>query len=283
MTITQHHLTMASGYALPVTWYAAESPRATLVLMAALGVAARFYQPLAKALSEAGCHVALVEQRGHGDSAVRPSRQQDFGFRQAIEEEIPALLDALEQWAPGLPVLLMGHSLGGHYAAISAGRFPERIAGVVLCACASPWIGAFRGRIHWQIRLLCALIPLFNTMLGYYPGDRIGFGGREARTLMADWRDLALSNRYRARGSNEDFDQGIATYRGPLLSIRLADDAFGPESGMAAVTDKFTGATLSKVVISAAELGDRADHFRWARSPDAIVAAVSHWLDRLKA
>lgn len=279
MSVTEHYLPTRSGYRLPLTWYAAEAPRASLVLMAALGVAARFYQPLAQALCEAGCHVALVEQRGHGGSALRPSRQQDFGFREAIEEDIPVVLAALQQWAPTLPVVLMGHSLGGHYAAITAGRLPQQVAGVVVCACASPWLGAFRGRIHWQIRLLCALIPLCNRLLGYYPGDRLGFGGREARTLMADWRDLALTNRYRARGSAEDYDQGIAGYSGPLLSIRLADDVFGPEAGMAAVTDKFARAAVSKVVIDASELGDRADHFRWARSPAAIVAAISHWLD----
>lgn len=271
-------ISSSDDYQVPVSWYPAEQARASIVLMAALGVGARFYQPLAVALQQAGMNVALVEQRGHGDSALRPSRKTDFGFRQALQQDIPAVLDRLQHQVPGLPCYLMGHSLGGHYAAITAGRFPERIAGVIIAACGSPWTGAFSGKTRRQLKLLCRLIPFFNLLLGYYPGDRLGFGGREARTLMADWLALARTNVYQARGMDEDLDAAIGRYSGPLLSIRLADDPFAPEAAMAAVSDKFRSSQVDKVVISAAELGDKADHFRWARTPAAVADKVAHWL-----
>lgn len=276
-------ISSSDDYQVPVSWYPAEQASASIVLMAALGVGARFYQPLAVALQQAGMNVALVEQRGHGDSSLRPSRKTDFGFREALQEDIPAVLDRLQQQAPGLPCYLMGHSLGGHYAAITAGRFPERVAGVIITACGSPWTEAFSGKTRRQLKLLCRLIPLCNRLLGYYPGDRLGFGGREARTLMADWLALAKTNVYQARGMDEDFDAAIGRYAGPLLSIRLADDPFAPEAAMAAVSDKFLRATVKKVVISAAELGDKADHFRWARTPAAVAARVTGWLAGLPA
>lgn len=276
-------ISSSDDYQVPVSWYPAEQASASIVLMAALGVGARFYQPLAVALQQAGMNVALVEQRGHGDSSLRPSRKTDFGFREALQEDIPAVLDRLQQQAPGLPCYLMGHSLGGHYAAITAGRFPERVAGVIITACGSPWTEAFSGKTRRQLKLLCRLIPLCNRLLGYYPGDRLGFGGREARTLMADWLALAKTNVYQARGMDEDFDAAIGRYAGPLLSIRLADDPFAPEAAMAAVSDKFLHATVEKVVISAAELGDKADHFRWARTPAAVAARVTGWLAGLPA
>ncbi|MFZ5722533.1 MAG: alpha/beta fold hydrolase [Pseudomonadota bacterium] len=276
-------LPVADGYRVPLLWHAAAAPRGHVVLMAALGIAARFYLPLAQALCAAGLNVALVEQRGHGESPLRPSRRTDFGFREALTEDIPAVLDHLAEQAPGLPVYLMGHSLGGHYAAITAGRLPERIDGVILTACGTPWVPAFAGRTRRQLQLLVQLLPAFGLLFGYYPGDRVGFGGREARTLMADWRDLALTNVYSARGLAADLDSGIARWRGPLLSLRLADDAYAPEAAMAAVTDKFRSATVTRGVIDGAELGDRADHFRWVRTPDAVVRRVSAWLDTLPA
>jgi hypothetical protein len=49
---------------------------------------------------------------------------------------------------------------------------------------------------------------------------------------------------------------------------------------MAAVSDKFQSARVDKVVISAAELGDKADHFRWARTPAAVANQVAGWLSR---
>ncbi len=273
-------ISSSDGYQVPVSWYPAEEASVSIVLMAALGVAVRFYQPLAVALQQAGVNVALVEQRGHGDSALRPSRKVDFGFREALQQDIPAVLDRLQGHVPELPCYLMGHSLGGHYAAITAARFPERIAGVIITACGSPWTEAFSGRTGLQLKLLCRLIPLFNLLLGYYPGDRLGFGGREARTLMSDWLALAKTNVYQARGVDQNFDAAIGLYSGPLLSIRLADDPFAPEAAMAAVSDKFLRSQVDKVVISAAELGDKADHFRWARTPAAVVDKVMRWLAR---
>jgi predicted alpha/beta hydrolase len=266
-----------NDYRVPVRWLPAASACDNIVLMAALGVAARFYLPLAMALRDAGFNVALVEQRGHGDSSLRPSRDTDYGFRDALVDDIPAVIDWVVEQAPGLRCLLMGHSLGGHYAAITAGRLPEHVQGVVLVACGSPWVGGFSGSTQRQLQLLVRLIPVFGRLLGYYPGDRLGFGGREARTLMNDWRALAQTNVYSAFGLNADLDAGIAAFTGPVLSLRLADDAFAPAAAMAAVTGKFQSAMVSKAVIDAQELGDDADHFRWARTPAAIVRHVQHW------
>lgn len=279
-TAEPHSAVTVSGYRVPVTWYGAPSPHATLLLMAALGVAARFYAPLAQALCDAGLNVALVEQRGHGDSALRPSRGTDFGFREALVEDIPAVMDFAAARAPGLPLYLMGHSLGGHYSAITAGRLPERVAGVVLAACGSPWTEAFPAKTRRQIQLLLTLIPLTGFLLGYYPGNRIGFGGREARTLMKDWATAAKTNAYRATGLDEDLDAQIARYAGRVLSLRMADDDFAPEAAMAAVTGKFRSARVTKQVLTEADIGDRADHFRWARTPQATAHAVAAWTRR---
>ena len=271
-------ISTASGYQVPVRWYHQSGARGNIIFMAALGTPAGYYGPLAEALSGIGLNVLLLEQRGHGDSALRASRNVDFGFREALAEDIPQSMEWVSKQTPGLPLYLMGHSLGGHYAAITAGRFPQQVAGIILTACGSPWYGGFHGRIRRQLRLLCRLVPVFNLLLGYYPGDRVGFGGREARTLMSDWVDLARTNVYSARGLDEDLEQGIAAYRGPVLSLRLADDAYAPEAAMAAVTDKFINAPVTRQVISAQELGDRADHTRWARKPEALMDHILAWL-----
>ncbi|PKM21947.1 MAG: hypothetical protein CVV10_06765 [Gammaproteobacteria bacterium HGW-Gammaproteobacteria-14] len=154
----------------------------------------------------------------------------------------------------------------------------ERISGVIICACGSPWIDGFEGKTRRGLQWLCRLIPLCNLLLGYYPGDKLGFGGREARTIMSDWLALARTNVYQARGVEYDFDGAIGRYAGPLLSIRLLDDPFAPAAAMAAVSDKFPPSQVTQVEISAAELNDCADHFRWARTPQAVVSHIVRWL-----
>lgn len=252
-------------------------PLANVLLLPALGTAADYYTRLAEALRGAGFRVAVMELRGHGNSPVRPSRRVDFGFRELLDEDLPAALRELRADAPELPTILFGHSLGGHLAAISAGRLSEAVDGIVLTACGSPWMGAYRDATLRKLKLLCAAIPPLTALLGYYPGQRIGFGGREARTLMREWRALALSNRYSARGIDEDLDGGIAEYDGPVLALRMGDDDFAPEAAVHAVTDKFRKAGVQHLVLDAETLDCRADHFRWARQPDAVVHAVTQW------
>lgn len=269
-----------AGYTLPVNWCPAESARGSVILMAALGMGARFYQPLAQALQAAGLNVALVEQRGHGDSPWRPSRDCDWGFREPLVNEIPVALDWVKSRSSGVPVYLMGHSLGGHYAAMAAGVYGAQIDGIILAACGSPWLGGFAGATRRKLKFLCAMIPPASALLGYYPGDRLGFGGREARTLMKDWLALAKTNRYQANGFSDDLDCGIAQYTGPVLSLRMADDAFAPPTSVDAVTEKFITATVSSVLLDAQTLGDRADHFRWVRSPAATVQQIVRWHEK---
>lgn len=266
-----------AGYRVPLKWYEARAGAPVMLLMPALGVSARFYDKLATALATRGFNVALLEQRGQGDSALRPSRHSDWGFAEVLDQDLPAVLGWLREQHPHAPLYLMGHSLGGHYAAITAGRFPTRVSGVVLVATGSPWLRAFSGTMRKKVRLLTHLIPVCSRIWGYYPGDRIGFGGREARTLMSDWRALALTNRYRARGLDEDLDAAIAAYPGPVLAIRLADDPFAPAAAVHAVTDKFRVAGPLEEVLTADQLGDEADHFRWARQADSVAQRVCAW------
>ncbi len=274
-----HQVDTASGYRVPVTWYPGAPDQPVIVLMPALGVAARFYDKLAGVLADSGLNVAVMEQRGQGDSGLRPGRRHDWGFAEVLDNDVPALLAWAGEQRPGAPLWLMGHSLGGHFAAITAGRFADRVSGVVLVATGSPWWKAFEGARAQpdakSVRRLIRLIPAAGLLFGYFPGERIGFGGNEARGIMNDWRTLAKHNRYRARGLAEDLDAAVAGYPGPVLAVRLADDALAPEASVKAVTDKFRNARLSQQVVTAEQLGDRADHFRWARQARVVADLVT--------
>jgi predicted alpha/beta hydrolase len=272
------HVATASGYKVPLYWYPAPGEAPTLVVMAALGTPCRKYENLASALNAQGLNVALIEQRGQDKSALRASRQRDWGFADVLTHDLPAVFDWIEEQVPGAPLYLLGHSLGGHYACMMAGLMPERIAGVIVVATGSPWYKAYPPKMRRQIRLLIALLPLIMRLCGYYPGKRLGFGDRDARTLMRDWLDMARSNTYRARGLDRDLDAAMAEYEGPVLSIRLAEDPFAPEAAMRAVTDKFRRASVTKRVITADELGDKADHFRWAKRGTVVAESVAEWL-----
>lgn len=265
-----------SGYQVPLLTTAPAAPRAHILFLPALGVPAGFYAPLATALCERGFAVTRLEQRGHGHSALRASRKVDFGFREWLTEDIPSAVEAITTQYDG-PLLIAGHSLGGHLGAVWSALHRECVAGLALVATATPYPGHFEPRTARRIRILRALLPIFHVVLGYYPGDRLGFGGREARTLMSDWRHMALCDEYRARGLECDLESPLRSFDRPLLQISLADDVFAPPEAAAAIAAKLAAAPRTQRVIDAATLGDRADHFRWARRPQAVAETFADW------
>lgn len=258
-------------------------PAGRVLVLPALGVPARFYDRLAEQLAARGLEVAVLELRGTGESPLTPARHCDFGFRELLDEDIPAALRTLRAARDGLPLWMLGHSLGGHLAVITAGRMPDEIDGLMLVACGSPWRGAYAGATRRRLDAICALIPVCNALLGYYPGHRLGFGGRQPRTLMRDWRALARSDRYAAAGIREDLEAGLARFAGPVLSLRMADDDFAPQAATRAVTAKLPAASLTEAVLDGAALGTAADHFRWARQPDAVVTRIAEWMQKAGA
>lgn len=268
----------AGGYTVPLECYRAAGAVTAILLLPALGLAARFYRPMGQALAARGIHAVLFEQRGHGASAVRAGRAHDYGFREWLTEDIPAALDWMRNQFPDAEVVPMGHSLGGHLAACYVGLNPSAAGRLILTACGTPWAAAFQGGRRRQVQALYWLIPLLGAVLGYFPGDRLGFGGREARRLMRDWRKMVPDNRYHADGIAADLDAAVAGYAGAVLCVRGDADSMAPEPATEAVLDKLARATIRREVLRSDPPDFRADHFRWAREPDPAADLIARWL-----
>lgn len=266
------------GYLVPLEVFDPPAPIARVLLLPALGIQARLYRRLGGRLAAAGLGFAALEQRGHGRSALRASRACDFGFREWLQADIPAALDWLHSREPRLPVFLAGHSLGGHLSLMARALYPERVAGVVLLTTATPYYGCYRGLTRLQVRFLVASVPLLGAALGYYPGHRLGFGGREARRLMADWLVMARENRYSASGMGPvDLEQLVQADSCPVLSIHCDRDDLAPRAAIEGVTRRLRNHPIEWFEITSDALGARADHTSWARQPELATRAIARW------
>ena len=74
---------------------------------------------LAQALAAAGFRTIAFDFRGHGDSV--PSAPADYGYDDFVRFDLPAVVSAGQARGEGLPVIVVGHSLGGHVALASQG------------------------------------------------------------------------------------------------------------------------------------------------------------------
>ena len=165
-------------------------PRACLLWLPALGVAARHYLPLADALAAYGIAVYLHEWRGNGSSSLRPSRTQDWGYRDLLEQDLPASLANVAGDA-ATPLIIGGHSLGAQLACCFAGLHPQRFARVWLVASGTPYWRTFPAPRGWTLPLVYRFLPWLAQRQGVLHGKKLGFGGTEARGLIRDWSRVA--------------------------------------------------------------------------------------------
>jgi predicted alpha/beta hydrolase len=192
-------------------------------------------------------------------------------------------VDALEDAVPGLPIVVGGHSLGGQASALYAALHPKRVDAVLLIAACLVDYRLFAGRLRPGLRIAGHLFPAVARLLGSFPGHRFRFGGREARTLMAEWGRVARTGDYRAHGSERDYETALRRAEHELLAVSFSDDSWAPKSAVDGLVNKMPRARARHIHLGRADLGRVTDHFRWARSPEVVAEVVEDWLsDRLE-
>jgi alpha-beta hydrolase superfamily lysophospholipase len=94
-------------------WDPAGEPRAAVQLTHGMGKHARRYEHVAQALNDAGFVVYAQDHRGHGASAD-PSALGDLGEGgwPGLVDDIGLLSAHIRAEHPGLPLILLGHSMG---------------------------------------------------------------------------------------------------------------------------------------------------------------------------
>jgi alpha-beta hydrolase superfamily lysophospholipase len=126
-------LTGAGGVALfAQRWRPREAPvRGLVVLHHGLADHSARYAALAARLARAGFVVWAHDMRGHGRSA---GRRVSVDRVDDLLDDLDAVMTAARADAPGVPVILYGHSLGGLVATLYTIERQPALAGLVLAA-----------------------------------------------------------------------------------------------------------------------------------------------------
>ncbi len=255
---------------------AADASAPVLLIWPAMGTSARFYQPLAEALAASGLNAVTADLRGIGSSSLRASRRVDFGYARMAEQDWPAAVATVRARFPGAPLYLLGHSLGGQLSALYAAADSRHVAGVLLIACSSVYYRGWSGLRRWSLLALTQTAALLASLLGYFPGKRLGFAGTEAKTVMLDWAQLARSGRFQLRGTQTDYEAALRQLRRPVLGISFEHDDFAPHAAAQNLLEKIPAARHLK--LSAQDSGAKLNHFNWVKRPDLIVPRIKDWL-----
>ena len=143
-----------------------------------------------------------------------------------------------------------------------------------LVASSAPFPQAFTGSVGLGLPIALRLAPVLSDLLGYWPGRRLGFGGREARGVMRDWAGTGRARGYRIECLGRDLDPLLADVAIPVDALALAQDGFAPEAAVRVLLGKLGGDREIEVMDDAA-LGTRSDHFSWLKQSDAIAGHLA--------
>jgi len=123
-----------------------------------------------------GYLVCAFDFRGHGDSESQPNVSYD----DLITRDLPEVVRALRLRTDG-PVVVVGHSLGGHAAAAASGLGLLDADALVLFG-ANMWLRKFEpSLLRWQAKIATASATLAVTRAsGRMPARRLRIGSDDA-------------------------------------------------------------------------------------------------------
>ena len=118
-----------------VDWAPETAPRAVLLVSHGVSEHILRYEPLASYLTVRGFAVAGHDHLGHGSSVAAGAPRLYFGPKGSwslVVEDLYARRELAGRRYPGLPVFLLGHSMGSFLARTYLIRYPGTVAGAVL-------------------------------------------------------------------------------------------------------------------------------------------------------
>jgi pimeloyl-ACP methyl ester carboxylesterase len=245
------------GHKLEVQRIAASGKGAhTLVFLhEGLGSLAMWRDFPRRAAAAAGCAAVVYSRYGYGQSDVlREPRGVDYMHREALEV-LPELLERLEIPDP----VLVGHSDGGSIALIHAATH-EHVKGLVVMA---PHV--FVEDI--SVKSIAEAKAAFESTelpqrLGRYHADA-------AKTFWG-WNDIWLHPDFRSW----NIEQVLPRVRCPMLAIQGFDDEYGTMAQLEAIARQ-TGGPIELLRLTDCRHSPHRDQ------PEAVIEAMSHFLDRL--
>ena len=283
----------SEGHALAARLYAAEPgepPRGAVpiggeplkgavLIGGAMGVRQDYYARFAAWLAGQGYAVMTFDYRGMGESRSGAHGRSLRGFDAdlfAWARDYDAALDTLAERAPGVPLYLIGHSLGAQLPGMLRNR--ARIAGLLSVAAGS---GYWRDNAPPLKRSVLyfwyALVPVATRLFGYFPGKRLRKVGDLPRGVILQWRRWCLDPRYHVGAEGAPLKAQFDEVRFPVVALSITDDELMTERGTRVLVDCYPNAPrrierIAPADVSAKRIGhfgffrDQFQSSLWARS-----------------
>ena len=257
------------GAALAARFYPCRGAiKGAVLIGGAMGVRQDYYAPFAQWLAAQGFAVMSFDYRGMGDSRTPAHAKSLRGLDADLfswARDYDRAIDALRVRAPGIPLYLIGHSLGAQLPGLLRNR--AQIDGLLSVAAGS---GYWRDNAPPLKRIVLyfwhVLVPVATALCGYFPGKRIGKVGDLPRGVILQWRRWCMHPRYHVGAEGAAVREQFEQVRFPVVALSITDDELMTERGTQVLVDCYANAPRRVERIAPADVqAQRIGHFGFFR------------------
>ncbi len=239
--MTSVEVRAGDGWTLKGTLRSPERPRGIAVLLHAMMVDGRTWDRptgggFASFLQTRSWATLTIDLRGHGSSGPLPREGGTWGYDDLVQFDVPAAVQLARKSLPNRPVLVVGHSLGGHtaIAAAGSGAHEHRPDAHILLS-TNTWMPSLEpdaARRRRKARSLLGLLTI-ASLLGRFPSRLVRMGpAEEALPYLRDLRRFWTEDRWASRDGRADYLAGQRRVGGPVVSlIGVGDDLMAHAEG----------------------------------------------------
>lgn len=252
---------VTGGGIIGATLWEVGQAKGVVLLHPATAVVQEFYYAFATYLNELGLTVLTYDYRGTGRSRPEKLRDCHVSMHDWMENDVGSVTRWAASRFPGMPLLAVGHSVGGHAVALSSQTGALRAA--VMVAAHAGVTRTIRSplerlRVRFVMRVLT---PLLCRLFGYMPGRRLGLGEDLPRGVMQQWSGWTRLPHYFYDDPAMDARQRAARVTLPILVLGFDDDPWANPVAVGLLLAPLVNASLDR---------------RHITPPDAGVAAIGH-------
>ncbi|MCK2030811.1 alpha/beta hydrolase family protein [Microbacterium galbinum] len=271
--------TLQDGAVMTLTVHHAQGANAPCVLLLpAMGIGSSYYAVFADGLAEAGVNVVRADLRGQGASLPTAGTKTRHGFVRIVEHDLPDIVQAIRDHLEPAQLWFIGHSLGGQLGLLAEAHGRLGFDGLILIASGSAW---FRGQRGWrQPRhlIMGEIFAMISRICGYWPGDRLRFGGRQPARIMIDCARQTRTGRYTMPGASSDYEIALSDLNQNILTIEIEGDRLTPPPSVAHLRSKTPRSRLTRWVHPRPSHPRMDPHYAWVRHSPELAGSVARWI-----
>lgn len=238
---------------------------------------------LAQAYAAAGWRTIAFDFRGHGESVLGPGAPS-WTYDDLVRLDLPAVLECARDRSEGRPVLVVGHSLGGHVALAAQGTGRIAADGIVAIA-ANVWIRELEtSRLRWAAKLALGRVMAESvTRMGRLPARRFRIGSDDASApFVSDVLRFMRDDRWASADGADDYLASLSRVVVPVCAVSSVADRINCHPAAAEAFARRCAGPVETIRIARSDDGRRAPgHMEMVttdRARSKLLAALG-WVD----